>query len=82
MAETPIGKVTHYFDKIGVAVVNIKAPLSKGDTLHFKGDKTDFTQEVSSMQVDHTDVESVKPGEDFGLKVSEEVKEGDEVFKV
>lgn len=82
MAEAkPIGKVTHYFDQIGVAVVSITKPIAKGDTLHFKGSKTDFTQDVASMQIDHKDVESVKPGEDFGLKVDQAVFEGDEVFK-
>lgn len=82
MAEAkPIGKVTHYFDKISVAVVSITKPIAKGDELQFKGKSTDFTQPVTSMQIDHAEVESVKPGQDFGLKVDSPVEEGDQVFK-
>lgn len=83
MAEVPIGKVTHYFDKIGVAVVKLEeGSLSVGDTIKISGHDKEFTQEVSSMQVDHQEVTSAKKGDEFGLKVNEEVKEGDTVFHV
>ena len=82
MADKPIGKVTHYFDKIGVAVVKPGkgAGLKNGDSVQFKGGERDFTQAISSLQVGHKDVEEVKAGDDFGLKVDQAVKEGDEVF--
>ena len=82
MAESSIGKVTHYYAKPGVAVVklNSKATLKKGDKVQIKGHSVDFAQSVDSLQVEHQDVESVKGGDDFGLKVDQKVHEGDQLF--
>ena len=45
MAEEEIGHVTHYFPKIGVAVVEITAgSLKIGETIRIKGHTSDFTQ--------------------------------------
>lgn len=83
MAETSIGKVTHYFDKLSVAVIKLDAgcKLEKGAHIHIKGHATDFTQEVTSLQADHADIESVKTGDDFGIKVNQPVREGDMVCR-
>ena len=80
--ETKIGQVTHYFNKINVAVLSIKDELKVGDTIHVLGHTTDFTQKVTSMQIEHKNVDSVKPGDDFAMKVIEPVREQDEVYKV
>lgn len=82
MTQKTLGKVTHYFDHLGVAVVKLAkgASVSKGDKLQFTGNKTDFSQTVDSLQVDHKDVEKVKAGDDFGLKVDKPVHEGDQVY--
>ena len=82
MADTALGKVTHYFDHLEVAVIKLGkgVGLKKGDKVQFKGNSTDFTQEVRSLQVDHKEVEAVKAGDDFGLKVDQKVREGDRVF--
>ena len=81
MAEAKsIGSVTHYFDKIMVAIVKAKKAVKKGDTLKFKTNKGEFDQVVESMQIDHADVESAKAGAEFGVKVSQEVDKGDEVY--
>jgi putative protease len=81
MAEAkPIAEVTHYFDKIGVAVFKLSKPIKAGDTVAIKGNKTDFIQKISSMQIDREDVEEAKPGDDIGVKVDEEVREGDKVY--
>ncbi len=84
MAETQkIGHVTHYFGKIGVGVVELDdGELKVGDKIKFSGPKTDFEQTVDSMQVDKEPVESAKAGDSFGLKVTEKVKDGDEVHLV
>lgn len=81
MAEGRIGEVTHYFDKIGVAIVKLSAPLKVGDKVKVKGATTDFEQTVESMQVDHQEVESAESGRELGIKVTEKVREGDEVLK-
>lgn len=79
--EKKIGTVTHYFGKINVAVLDLKGKLNLGDEVHIMGHSTDFTQKISSMQVDHKEVESAKKGSDVALKVDERVREGDEIFK-
>lgn len=84
MAGNILGKVTHYYDGLGVAVVKLNqgTSLKKGDQVQFKGSTTDFTQMVGSLQVNHDDVESVKAGDDFGIKVEQKVREGDQVSAV
>jgi len=75
-----IGKVTHYFDKVGVAVVELSDNLNVGDEIHIKGSTTDFTQEVEAMQVEHEDIESAKAGDAIGLKVIDRVRLNDRVY--
>jgi hypothetical protein len=77
------GRITHYFSKIGVGVVELtKGVLKVGDTIHIKGHTTDLFQKVESMQVEHAPVETAKKGESFGLHVESAVREHDTVFKV
>ena len=78
-----IGKVTHYFSNIGVAVIDLSAALSQGDEIRIMGGATtDFNQKVDSMQVDHKEVDRAKKGDSVGLKVLEKVREGYQVYKV
>jgi len=78
-----IGKITHYFSNIEVAVINLTAPLKTGDTLRIVGgQETDFEQKVDSMQIDHKEVKSSKKGDSVGMKVDEKVHEGYKVYKV
>ena len=80
--ETVIGHVSHYFNKINVAVLIIKDELKVGDTIHVLGHTTNFAQKVTSMQIEHKNVDSVKPGDDFAIKVIEPVRDHDIVYKV
>jgi putative protease len=81
--EEEIGKITHYFSKISVGVIEItKGELWVGDTIHIKGHTTDFYQRVHSLQVEHNPVDAVKTGESAGLKVESPVRENDLVLKV
>jgi len=78
-----VGKVTHYYDKIGVAVVELLADLSVGDRIKFsRGGEELFEQVVESMQVEHNKIQSAKKGDIVGLKVDQPVKEGAEIFKL
>lgn len=78
-----IGKITHYFSNIEVAVINLSAPLKKGDTIRIIGGQdTDFEQEVNSMQIEHEEVKSAKKGDSVGMKIDEKVHEGYKVYKV
>ena len=78
-----IGKITHYFNKIGVAVIELtEGDLKVGDTIKIARHDGDFDQAVTSMQVDHQEVTTAKKGESLGLKVDQPVKEGNLVYKV
>ncbi len=81
--EEEIGRITHYFSKINVGVLELsKGELRVGDTIHIKGHTTDFYQKIESMQVEHKPVEAALPGEPVGLKVESAVRDNDLVFKV
>ena len=82
MEEKLIGEITHYFGKINVAIIKLKDALKEGDRIHIKGKGTDFTQTVSSIQIEHKNVKSAKKGEMVGIKVDQKVKEEDEVFLI
>ena len=77
-----IGKVTHYFTKIGVCVVELSKDLKVGDTIHIKGATSDFKQKVDSMQIEHDKLEEAKAGQAIGMKVKEHAREHDKVYKV
>lgn len=79
-----IGVVTHYFSHLSVAVLRLESGtrLRVGDTLHFKGHTTDFTQRVESLEVNHLPVQEVGPSDDFGLKVAAHAREHDVVYRV
>lgn len=83
MADFKVGKVTHFYDKIGVAVVELSGSLSVGDKIKFtRGGENILEQEVKSMQIEHEKKDSVKKGDVIGLKVDGEVKEGAEIYKI
>lgn len=77
-----IGKITHYFSKVGVAIIEISDSLKVGDTIRIVGSTVDITQEVDSMEIEHQKVESAKKGDVIGLKVDEKVREENKVYKV
>jgi putative protease len=78
--EKKVGEIAHYFGKIMVAAIKVKAEIKVGDILHIKGHTTDFEQAVDSMQIEHLSVPKAKKGDDIGIKVKDHVREGDEVF--
>ena len=83
MAEEEIGVITHFFPKIGVAVVEITAgSLKIGETIRIKGHTSDFTQSVESLQQEHLSVPEITKGVSAGMKVKEHVREGDKVYRV
>jgi len=77
-----IGKITHYFAKIGVAVVDLQDNLSVGDKISIEGGTTNITQNVESMQIEHKEITSAKKGDSIGMKVVDRVREGDAVYKI
>lgn len=78
----PIGIVSHFYSGLDVAIVKFKKDVKKGDKVRFKGHTTDFEQVIKSMQYDHKDIVIAKKGKDVGIKISDKVREGDEVFEI
>ena len=81
MPEKPIGKVTHFFSKISVAIVKLDESLKVGDKIKIQKGEHSFEQTVDSMQIEHDKIEEAKAGQEVGIKVSQTVKEGDLVYK-
>lgn len=77
-----VGKVTHYYGKIGVAIVDLSDGLKVGDKIKVEGSRTEFEQTVDSMEVEHKAVEEAKKGDVIGLKVREKMSEGATVYKL
>lgn len=85
--ETPeegklIGKITHFFSHINVAVIELSDVLNVGDSIRIVGGEIDFTQPVDSMEIEHEKVQTAKPGDSVGLKVEQKVRDGYKVYKV
>ena len=82
MEEMQVGKITHYFSKIGVAVIEITdGSIKVGDEIRIKGHTSDFKQKVSSMQIEKDKIEIAEPGQSIGMKMNEPVRANDLVYK-
>ena len=82
MPEEIIGTVSDFFAHPVVAAIELTAPLKVGDKIHFKGHTTDLEMTVDSMQINNVDVKEANAGDSIGVKVSERIRKGDEVYKV
>jgi len=77
-----VGKISHYYSKIEVAVVDLTDTLSVGDEILIEGATTNFKQTIDSMQIMHENVQTAKKGDSIGLKVKDKVRDGDSVYKI
>ena len=76
-----VGKVTHFFTKISVAVIELKASISVGDRILIKGPTTNVEQTVESMEIEHEKVKRAEAGQSIGMKINDRVRENDTVYK-
>ena len=77
-----IGNVSHYYSKIGVAVIDLTDELSVGEEISVEGATSNVRQKVESMQIEHQNIDKAKAGDSIGLKVIDRVREGDNVYKI
>lgn len=77
-----IGEVTHFYNRIGVAVLDLTESLQVGDQVHFLGRSTDFRQKVESMQIEHEAISEAGAGQEVAVKVERRVRRHDKVFKI
>ena len=77
-----VGRITHFYLKASVAVVELTAPLSKGDKIVIRGSTTNIEQTVDSMEMEHKQVATAQAGQSVGMKVAGRVRENDVVYRV
>lgn len=82
MEEKEIGKIAHYYGNLSVGIIELSDMLKVGDKVHIKGHTSDFSQDVTSMQIEHATVTEAKTGDLVGIKVSQKVHQSDKVYKV
>lgn len=80
--EVQIGRITHFYSHLNVAVLELTDRLKLGEMIHIFGHTTDFVQKVTSMEVDHHRVGVVEPGDNVALKVVEPVRVHDAIYRV
>jgi len=80
--EKEIGKITHWYDKINVAVIKLTDALKKGDRIKVKKGTEEIEESVGSLQIDHVDVEKGKKKDEVAVKLSQKAKEGSTVYRV
>ena len=76
-----VGKVSHFFGRINVAIIEVTGTISVGDQIFIKGPTTDLEQNVDSMEIEHAKVEQAEAGQSIGMKVNARVRENDIVYK-
>ncbi|MBI4638413.1 MAG: translation elongation factor-like protein [Candidatus Rokubacteria bacterium] len=82
-AEEKIGVVTDYYARIGVAAISLTdGDIRAGDRIRVRGQTTDFTQSVESLEVEHRAVERAQRGSEVALKTRERVRRHDQVFRL
>jgi putative protease len=77
-----VGRITHFYSKPSVAVVELSAILNKGDKIVIKGSTTSIEQNVDSIEIEHKQIPSAQAGQSIGMKVLGRVRENDIVYKV
>ena len=77
-----VGRVTHYFQKIGVAVVELKEDVKVGDKISIEGATTSFKQVLDSMEIDNEKIEVATAGQSIGLKLKGKVRAHDSVYRI
>jgi hypothetical protein len=81
--EERLGSVIRFFDKTSIAAVKLDfGDIAVGDTIHVKGNNTDFTQKIDDLEFDHHAVQNAVRGQFIGIKLSQPAKPFDLVYKV
>ena len=77
-----VGRITHFFPKAGVAVIELSAVVNNGDKIVIRGSTTNIEQTIDSMEIEHEQITTAGAGQSVGLKVSGRVRENDTVYRV
>jgi putative protease len=78
-----IGAVVHCFPRVSAAAIALDAgSLRVGDLLHIRGHTTDVLQQVERLEREHAPIEVARAGDVVAVRVTERVREGDDVLRV
>ena len=77
-----VGRIAHYYTKLGVGVIELERALRKGDIICIEGFTTKFRQRVSSMEYNHRSLKLARSGLSIGVKMRERVRENDKVYRI
>jgi translation elongation factor EF-1alpha len=77
-----VGRITHFYSKPSVAVIELSASLNKGDKIVIRGSTTNIEQTVDSMEIEHKQIPHAQAGQSIGMKVPSRVRENDIVYRV
>ena len=75
-----IGKVTHFYDRIGVGVVAVESTIRMGDMITLMHAGKAFTQKIVSMQQQHTPLPVAQSGQIVGIKLDQYAAEGTKIY--
>lgn len=75
-----LGKITHFYSKLGVGIIKLDKELKAGDEIQIKGNTSDFKQKVEELQLNHKNIDKGEKGQEVGVKLSQKVRDGDVVF--
>jgi putative protease len=77
-----VGVVLHYYPRPGAGVVALARPIHRGDTIHVRGQTTDFVQTVEELALDGASVAEGAPPQQVGVRLAQRARAGDRVFRV
>lgn len=77
-----VGKVIHWYDKIGVAVIRLTKGLKVGDSIKVEHGDDEFEDSVTSMQFNHESIKAGKKGQEVAVKLSRQAKTGSDIHLV
>ena len=81
-APIEVGVVLHYYPRAAAAVVALSRPIHRGDTIHVRGQTTDFVQPVLELALDGASVAEGAPSQQIGVRFAQRARVGDRVFRV
>ncbi len=78
-----LGKIYHYYDKIGVGLVRLNSgKLKTEDEILIIGKTTGVIKtRIKSMEMNHKQIQEAKKGDNIGIEIPR-CRKGDEVYKV
>jgi len=78
-----VGKITHYYGNIDVAVLKLVSPLKVGDEICIIGKTTGIeSSKIERMEIKKKKVLKAKKGQDIAINIPKKVRKNDEVYLI